>query len=77
MRRALTLLSLAGALLFAASLDAAKPAKATKAAPKTARQSVGMGCVSPPAGWQVSVVPHEDWVSGQVRETASGRFVSF
>ena len=36
-----------------------------------------MGCVSPPAGWQVSVVPHEDWVSGQVRETASGRFVSF
>ena len=65
------------ALLLAAPLEGAKPAKTTRAPPKTAPLSVGMGCVSPPPGWQVSVVPHEDWVSGQVRETASGRFVSF
>ena len=36
-----------------------------------------MGCVSPPAGWQVSSARHEGWVAGQVREAASGRFVSF
>lgn len=36
-----------------------------------------MGCVSPPSGWKVSWVQHQDWVSGQVRETASDRFVSF
>jgi len=36
-----------------------------------------MGCVSPPSGWKVSWLQHQDWVSGQVRETASDRFVSF
>ena len=40
-------------------------------------QSVGMGCVSPPPGWQVSWEQHEGWASGTIRETASDRFVSF
>lgn len=64
------------ALVLAAPLEATKPAKATKVAPRIARVSVGMGCVSPPAGWQVSVIPQQGWFSGQVREP-SGRFVSF
>lgn len=51
--------------------------KSSKAPTPTARRYVGMGCVSPPSGWKVSWLQHEDWVSGQVRETASDRFVSF
>lgn len=52
-------------------------AKSSKAPASAARQPVGMGCVSPLPGWQVSWRQHEGWVSGQIREAASDRFVSF
>jgi hypothetical protein len=74
MKKAIAILPLVLTLTLASPVEAAKPSKAPAPA---ARHSVGMGCVSPPPGWQVSLLQHEDWVSGQVRETASGRFVSF
>jgi hypothetical protein len=52
-----------------------KPAAAKAPAP-SAPVSVGMGCLSPPKGWQISSEPHEGWVAGQVR-APTGRFVSF
>jgi hypothetical protein len=71
MKRAIVILSVVVAL--ASPLSAAKPSK--KAAPASP-QSVGMGCVTPPPGWQVTWLQQQGWVSGQVREP-SGRFVSF
>ena len=71
-KKTITLLPLV--LALALPVRAAKPSKA--AAPP-ARSSVGMGCVIPPAGWQVSMQQHEGWASGTIREAASGRFVSF
>jgi hypothetical protein len=61
-------------LVLAFPLRAAKPSKAP---PSATRESVGIGCVSPPPGWQVSLQKHPDWASGTIREAASGRFISF
>ena len=73
-KKAITLLPLV--LVLALPIQAAKTSK-----PPTSRsrplQSVGIGCVSPPKGWQVSMQQHEGWASGTIREAASGRFVSF
>jgi hypothetical protein len=65
-------------LVFALALPvlAAKPSKAPTSASRSP-QSVGLGCVLPPTGWQVSLQQHEGWASGTIREAASGRFVSF
>ena len=71
-KKAITLLPLV--LALALPVRAAKTSKAPAAA---VRSSVGMGCVAPPAGWQVSLQQHEGWASGTIREAASGRFVSF
>lgn len=72
-KKAITLLP----LLLALALPA-RAAKSSRTPASAARsQSVGMGCVSPPEGWQVSLQRHEGWASGTVREAASGRFVSF
>jgi hypothetical protein len=68
-----TIAILSAVLAFASPLAAAKPSQ--KPAPASPR-SVGMGCVTPPPGWQVTWLQQQGWVSGQVRE-ASGRFVSF
>ena len=75
MKKTIAVSALAIGLAF--PLAAAKGPKAAKPPAPAARKSVGMGCVAPPAGWEVSWVQHTDWVSGQVRETASGRFVTF
>jgi hypothetical protein len=72
--RGIAILPLLLTLTLASPVEAAKPSKAP---PAPARQSVGMGCVAPPAGWKVTWLQHEDWVSGQVKETSSDRFVSF
>jgi hypothetical protein len=61
-------------LVLAPPVQAAKPAKAPASA---IHESVGIGCVSPPSGWRVSLQKHPDWSSGTIRETVSGRFVSF
>jgi hypothetical protein len=73
-KKAITLLPLV--LALALPVQAAKTSK-TPTSPSRSRQSVGMGCVSPPTGWQVSLQQHEGWASGTIREAASGRFVSF
>lgn len=73
-KKAITLLALV--LALALPVRAAKTSKAATS-PSRSHQSVGIGCVSPPAGWQVSMQQHEGWASGTIRETASGRFVSF
>jgi hypothetical protein len=54
-----------------------RAAKSSRAPASATPQSVGIGCVSPPPGWQVSLQQHKDWASGTIREAASGRFVSF
>jgi len=64
-----------GLALPAGASKSSKPAAAKAPAPSAAR-SVGMGCLSPPKGWEISKEPHEGWVGGQVRGPA-GRFVSF
>ena len=74
MKKAITHLPLV--LALALPVQAAKPSKAPPSASRSP-QSVGMGCVSPPAGWQVSLQQHEGWASGTIREAALGRFVSF
>ncbi len=72
-KKTITLLPLV--LALALPVRAAKSSRPP--ASSTRSQSVGMGCVSPPAGWQVSLQQHEGWASGTIREAASGRFVSF
>jgi hypothetical protein len=74
MKTAIAILPLVLALTLASPLEAAKPSKAPAS---SSRHSVGIGCVSPPPGWQVSLQKHPDWASGTIREAASGRFVSF
>ncbi len=41
------------------------------------RHPVGIGCVSVPRGWQVSVDQHPGWASGQIRGTAGSRILAF
>jgi hypothetical protein len=75
---ALAIASLTLALGLALPADASKSSKpaAAKAPAPSAPRSVGMGCLSPPKGWEISKEPHQGWVGGQVRGPA-GRFVSF
>ena len=75
---ALAIASLTLVLGLALPADAAKSSKpaAAKAPALSAPRSVGMGCLAPPKGWEISKEPHEGWVGGQVRGPA-GRFISF
>jgi hypothetical protein len=61
-------------LVLASSAQAAAAPKATTS---SVRHSVGIGCVSIPRGWQVSVEQHPGWASGQIRGTAGSRIMAF
>jgi hypothetical protein len=61
-------------LVLAVSVQAAAP---PKAAGPSVRHSVGIGCVSIPRDWQVSVDQHPGWASGQIRGTTGSRIMAF
>jgi len=61
-------------VVFASSVRAAA---APKAATASKPHSVGMGCISVPASWQISVEEHPGWASGQIRGPAGSRILAF
>ena len=68
-------MSVAVLLVMVAFSVGAAPAQ--KKVGTAARHSVGMGCISVPAGWQISVEEHAGWASGQIRGPAGSRIMAF
>lgn len=61
--------------LVSAAFAQAVPERKAKAT--GARRSVGIGCVSVPRGWQVSLEEHSGWVSGQIQNPSDAGVMAF